>query len=265
MVGAVLLWAASSHCADFEVKPTQVSVSVQAPSAMLTMINNGSKSVSFQLSSFSWSENALGTIALAATEDLIFFPQLFTLAPGEQRKIRVGVTMAAVESEMSYRLLVEELPAIEAKDHPAVTGVTVLTHVSIPVFVQPLQAKKEASIVNLMVNDGKLSFQVKNAGNEHFTIESVMLSGLSADGQPVFKQTIKGWYLLAGDTRPYVIPLSANDCGRATQIEVSVHTEDYLLDKVLVQRLPISAAACMEEGRRVQTFSPPGANSITSK
>lgn len=264
IVGAALFGAAPAQSADFEVKPVQVFLSVHAPSALLNLTNSGSQSISFQLSSFTWTENAQGVIALAPTDDVIFFPQIFTLAAGEQRKIRVGSTAAAIDSEKSYRLLLEQLPSVATKDHPATTGVQVLTQLSIPIFVKPLQEKKEGAIGSMVIDGGNFSFQVRNSGNVHFVIESVTVSGLTAAGQTAFNHEEKGWYVLAGDNRSYSIPLSASECGKASAIEVSIHSEDYTLDKSLTQRLPISATACSAPAHGLIS-SALGANSIAPK
>jgi hypothetical protein len=45
------------------------------------------------LSSYAWSQDPHGGIVLAPTDEVIFFPQLFTLGGGEQRKIRVGAIL----------------------------------------------------------------------------------------------------------------------------------------------------------------------------
>ena len=50
-------------------------------------------------------------IELAPTQDVVFFPALLTLKPGEERRIRVGSTAAPGSIEKTYRIFVEELPA----------------------------------------------------------------------------------------------------------------------------------------------------------
>jgi fimbrial chaperone protein len=229
--------------------------------------NNESGPISFQLSSFAWTENAQGAIALATTDEIIFFPQLFTIAAGEQRKIRVGVSSGAVASEKAYRLLLAQLPAVETKDHTVAAGIQILTEVSIPIFVQPLQEERAGAIDSMAIVDRNLSFQVRNSGNVHFTIESLTISGLTGGGAPAFSRKEKGWYVLAADNRSYSIPLSAAECGNASSIEVSIKTEDYTLDKSLIQRLPTSAQACdATAGSRSPSRIPStvGANPISS-
>jgi fimbrial chaperone protein len=263
IVGAALSGAVPARSADFQVKPIQVTLSSAVTSALLTVSNNESAPISFQLSSFTWTENPQGAIALAETDDLIFFPQIFTVAAGEQRKVRVGVTSGVIGSEKAYRLLLAQLPAVETKDHPATTGVQVLTEVSVPIFIQPPQEARAGAIDSMTIINRNLSFQVRNSGNVHFTIESVTLSGLSAAGTPAFSRSEKGWYVLAGDNRSYSIPLSASECGNASAIEVSIKTEDYTLDKSLIQRLPISAQSC-DAPPRPRITSMVGANPISS-
>lgn len=263
IVGAALSGAVPARSADFQVKPIQVTLSPAVTSALLTVSNNQSQPIAFQLSSFTWTENTQGAIALAATDDLIFFPQIFTVAAGEQRKIRVGVTSGALGSERAYRLLLAQLPAVETKDHPAAAGVQVLTQVSVPVFIQPPQEARAGAIDSMAILDRNLSFQVRNSGNVHFTIETVTLSGLTGAGTTAFSRREKGWYILAGDNRSYNIPLSATECATASAIEVSITTEDYLLDKSLIQRLPIPTQACHAPARPLSP-SMVGANPISS-
>ena len=50
-----------------------------------------------QVSAFSWDQDIHGGIVLSPTRDVVFFPMMLTLAPGEQRRIRVGSTVPAVE------------------------------------------------------------------------------------------------------------------------------------------------------------------------
>ena len=90
IVGAALSGAAPAFSSDFLVEPVVALLSPRAPSALLNLSNTGDKPVRFELTSYAWSQDLYGGIVLAPTDDVIFFPQLFTLGGGEQRKIRVG-------------------------------------------------------------------------------------------------------------------------------------------------------------------------------
>src|ERR1700726_118721 len=104
IVGAAISGAAPAFSSDFLVEPVVALLSPRAPSTLLNLTNTGGKPVRFELTSFAWSQNPHGGIVLTPTDDVIFFPQLFTLGGGEARKIRIGVGIPAAESGRSYRL-----------------------------------------------------------------------------------------------------------------------------------------------------------------
>jgi fimbrial chaperone protein len=82
--------------------------------------------------------NAKGEMLLTATDDLIFYPNLLAIEPGEERNIRVGANKSIVATEKSYRIFVEELPPAEKSDH---SGIRILTKMGIPVFIQPAKQR----------------------------------------------------------------------------------------------------------------------------
>src|SRR5216684_4497892 len=90
----------------------------------------------FQVTSFAWSQDASGAVQLAPTEDIVFFPALLTLKPGEERKVRVAATVAAKDVERTYRIFFEELPPLERPQNLG-AQVRILTKMGIPIFVAP--------------------------------------------------------------------------------------------------------------------------------
>lgn len=255
VAGAVLCGAAPAHAADFTVTPVQASLSPRSPSALLNLTNTGSKTLRFELSARAWAQDAQGKILLAPTDDIVFFPQLLSLAPGEQRKIRVGTLTAAADAEKTYRLFVEQLPSAGKKDWQLSKGVELLTRVGIPIFVRPAVTKTNGEISGLALAGGKLSFGVRNTGNVHLVIENVQVAGLRDGGRPAFIKHTKGWYVLAGQTTEYELEIGPAECRDSSALEVSVRTEDTTLS----QQLPISGSSCDSNRGVTAAKAPSGA------
>jgi fimbrial chaperone protein len=177
---------------------------------------------------------------LAPTDAVIFFPQLFTLAAGEKRKIRIGSSTPAADSENSYRLFVEELPPLETAQTAANNAVIIRSRFGIPVFVTPAAPHKSGRIEHFSITRRQVSYQIRNTGNVHLVVESAILKGLNGAGGPVFTRQGKGWYVLAGQTTNFDLVLSADECAKAASLELSIRTETLTFGKAL----PASPAQC---------------------
>ena len=80
----------SADAATFSVNPTQIFLTGKSGSALLTLRNDSSELLRFQLSAFSWQQSASGELQLGPTKDVVFFPALLSLKPGEERRVRIG-------------------------------------------------------------------------------------------------------------------------------------------------------------------------------
>src|SRR3954469_13224162 len=112
-VAAAFLCAALARpagAASFSVDPTLITLSPRASSTLLVVRNESPQPVRLQVSAVAWSQGLEGDMQVQPTEDLVFFPSLFTLEPGQDRKVRVGTTANFGAAEKSYRLFLEQLP-----------------------------------------------------------------------------------------------------------------------------------------------------------
>src|SRR5687768_17676291 len=82
--------ASGASAATFTVNPTQIFLSGKTTTALLTLRNDSEETLRFQLTAFGWQQTPAGEITLTPTQDVVFFPALLTLAPKEERRIRVG-------------------------------------------------------------------------------------------------------------------------------------------------------------------------------
>lgn len=206
--------------------PTRLVLSPKAPTALLNLHNGKSDPARLQLKVFVWTQSPKGEMIAAPTDDIVFFPPLFTVNAGEERKIRFGSLIPFGGAEKSYRLIVEELPPLESPsasgDRP---GVRMLMKFSLPIFMQPSRVVSQAQIEEFAMVDRRLSFRVKNHGNIHLLLQKVSVKGTGKSGEAVFDQELQGWYVLAGDARLYEIELGKEECGKISELTVEAKNE----------------------------------------
>ena len=238
----VLARARSADAAAFNVKPTQITLSARATSGLLSVRNESAETLRFQLSVFSWNQSDKGEMQLQPTQDIVFFPTLMSLVPGEERKIRVGSSVPGGPLERSYRIFVEELPPlVKAKDaRDGKTQIRVLTRMGIPIFVEPAGPSTAAApgghIEPKTLRGDKLTFEVKNTGKVHFQIRQARVMGLGSAKENLFERSVPGWYVLAGGSRVFEVQPPKGICGKTKELAFEVETEKTVLESRLDTR-----------------------------
>ncbi|HEU4438450.1 MAG TPA: fimbria/pilus periplasmic chaperone [Methylomirabilota bacterium] len=238
---ALLAWMAApaAEAADFTVNPVQIFLSRQNPSAILTVQNTSTEPLRFQLNAFSWAQDQAGQMVLTPTSEVIFFPRLVSLVPGEQRIVRVGASVPPGPVERTYRIFVEELPPAVTQSAPA-GQVRVLARMGIPIFIEPRAGRAELRLAPPTLVPGHVAFELRNTGTKHAIPQEIRVRGLGAAGEALWAREPDGWYILAGDRRLYEVPLSREDCARTKTIAIEVKAGE----QVLAERLDVAAAAC---------------------
>lgn len=216
-----LFGATAADAALVAIDPVKLLLTGAAPSKSLSLRNNGNDRVRFQMSAFTWQQSTSGEMQLAPTPDIVFFPSLIELAPGETRRVRVTTTQQVASAERSYRLFADELPPLATQPG---TGIRVLTRFGIPVFLAP-DAPTPRPALALAVRAGKLQITLENRGNAHFVAQSVRLVGRDAEGKSVLSQDLPAWYVLAGGKRDYELPLAADVCPKLAQVSANANTD----------------------------------------
>jgi len=205
--------------ATFTVDPPQIFLFNRTGSVLLTLHNESTETLSFQLSVFAWAQSNSGEMQLQPTQDIVFYPPLLTLKPSETRRVRVGTATNFDVREKTYRLFVEELPPTDAPK-----GVRVLTKMGIPVFLRPAKEVATAALTNVRQQDGMLKFTLANVGTVHIVPRSVKVRGL-AGSATAFEKTLDSWYVLSSGRRDFEMALQKNGCAQVTSIVVDVQFE----------------------------------------
>jgi fimbrial chaperone protein len=222
--------ASGASAATFTVNPTQIFLSGKTTTALLTLRNDSDESLRFQLTAFAWQQTPSGEMTLTATQDVVFFPALLTLAPKEERRIRVGTTVAAAAQERTYRIFVEELPQA---DGPKANAVRVLTKMGIPIFIRPAKEVATADLRDLVLRAGALHFSLDNRGSVHFVPQRVVVRAAGASGERLAEQELKAWYILAGGRREFDVAAPAEQCARVASLSVEVEFDSNVLKESL--------------------------------
>jgi fimbrial chaperone protein len=223
-----------ASAATFTVDPTQIFLRGRTSSVLLTLNNQSTDTLSFQLSVFAWAQSSTGEMQLQPTQDIVFFPPLLTLKPSETRRVRVGTATSFDAKEKTYRIFVEELPPTDAPK-----GVRVLTKMGIPIFLRPVKEVATASLTDVRQQDGRLKFTLSNEGTVHFVPRNIKVRGL-AGSATAFERALEGWYLLAGGRRDFETALPRDGCAQVTSIVVDVQFESGQVQ----ERLQTPSGAC---------------------
>jgi fimbrial chaperone protein len=230
------LWAG-----EFTVSPIRLELGANVRSGVIAVKNEGKHKLSFQLQAMEWTQDSAGKDQYAATTDLIFFPKLMTIEPGDEAIVRVGARTPIVRTEKTYRLFIEELPGPVGKAPEGKSvQLNVLLRFGAPIFVVPPQTDDKAEILSLDLAKGTVSLSIRNTGNRHHIIEGIHLKGRDAQGKELYSLTLADRYLLAGVTKSYTTVIPVEKCAALVGLDIELKT-----DKLSLQRkLDVTSAMC---------------------
>ncbi len=230
----------SASAGEFSVNPIRLELAAAVRSGVIAVRNEGPVKLSFQLQAKAWTQDAAGKDQYVETSDLIFFPKLMTVEPGQEGLIRVGARNAVTPVEKTYRLFIEELPGAAKAAEGAGVKLNVLIRFGAPVFVTPLKPQDGLELESLSLDKGVLHLAARNTGNRHQLVQGVHLKGSDAHGAEVFALTLADRYLLAGTVKSYTTTIAGDVCARLAGLAIELKT-----DKLSVKRkLDVSRAMC---------------------
>src|SRR5204862_14853 len=137
----------------------------------------------YQITAYRWSQAPDGGIGLKPATDLLAYPQMVSLGPGEERIARIAFTGKPGAAEATYRLIVEELPTPQDAAQPKAMGLHMRARFNVPVFVAPAKIEVKAAAEAAEAHPGELRFRVRNSGTVRVRPTSVVARALDADGK----------------------------------------------------------------------------------
>lgn len=219
---------------EYAVSPLRIELDRDTRSGAVTLTNSGADRMDFQISVMEWTQDAEGRDRYTPTSEVVFFPKILTLQPGENRVVRAGVQTVPVATERTFRLFIEPIPTTAREPLPPGASIAVTLRFALPVFVKPLKRESAGEIENAGMRKGAATFTIRNSGNEHLKFEDgVAVVGRDAQGAEVFKERIESRYVLAGVAKRLSATAPAGACTRLATLEITARAEQFTLSRKL--------------------------------
>ncbi|MEP7329741.1 MAG: fimbria/pilus periplasmic chaperone [Betaproteobacteria bacterium] len=226
---------------EYSVSPLRIELDREARSSAVTLTNSGTERMDFQISVMGWAQEADGRERYTPSNEIVFFPKILSLQPGESRVVRVGVQAIPVATERTYRLFIEPLQIQPKEALQPGANIAVNLRFALPVFVKPPQRVAAGDIDDATLQKGVLKLVVRNTGNEHLRMEDgLVVTGRDAKGVEVFTERVDNRYVLAGMSRAIAFTLPKNTCARLSTLELTARAEQL----VLSHTLNVNRASC---------------------
>lgn len=192
LLGAAL--SGHSYAASLRVSPIGLEIPAGQRAASMTLVNTGNESINLQMRIFKWSQVEAQQM-LEPTSELIVTPPAATIPPDGSYTIRVArPEVTPVDGELSYRLLIDEIPK-PVDPRTVDQGVSMVLRTSIPIFITDTKAIAQLAWRLWRDTDG-LHAEATNSGKRHAKITGLTVK-TSAGETLVFGSGLNG-YVLAG-------------------------------------------------------------------
>lgn len=203
LVFAALSIASPAESSSLHIAPVSLRLEAGQQAAGITLSNPSDRPLVAQVRVLAWSQE-VSDDQLLAQQDVVASPPIVTVAPHAEQLVRVVRLSHAVPArELTYRLLIDELPDLNASSGNG--AVDIRLRYSVPLFVLPGVAPADPSLDwQLIQHAGGLFMKVSNSGGLHAQLSSVKL--IQADGTRTNVSDGLLGYALAGSSREW--PLS---------------------------------------------------------
>ena len=172
-----------------------------------------------------WSQDKDGKDVYTESRDLVFFPKLMSVEPGQEAIVRIGFKTNTPLVEKTYRLFIEELPGVIKKVEGSSAQINFFVRFGLPIFAAPASPQDGLIIEAVDLKGGVLSFMAQNSGNRHQMFKSIRIDGINGVNRPVFRLDIADRYLLALSSKPYKTTLSAQQCRELVSVTIDIKTD----------------------------------------
>ncbi len=186
------------------IAPVRVFLDEETRTAVVQVSNPSDSPIGMQADVMSWHQDDDGTDRYEPTTELLAFPPIFTIQPGQSQLVRVGLmTPQPAEREQAYRLYLTELPP--PVTDPERTSLQMRLRIGLPVFSAPLSPPRLGLLlVDSRVEDDKLWVRLHNPGNTHIRVADLYVAELADE-----PRSNAARYILPSASQEFLVDLPA--------------------------------------------------------
>ena len=206
LCAVLALFQPAAWSGSFQVNPIRVDLSGRTQTSALTVRNTGGEPVVVQVSVEAWGQDDAKDV-YTATRDLLATPPVMTIAPDEERIVRIGLRRAPDRTrELSYRVFLQEVPP---PPKPGFQGLVVALRVGLPIFIAPSQgqAAPQVTWTASRMPDNKVEITAANTGTAHIQVADITVIAAGTGEQLATYSGLT--YVLPDQRRQWVLPLTA--------------------------------------------------------
>lgn len=213
LLAACWLLAGPAAAASLQVSPISLEFAPDQQAQALWLSNSGEVPIQAQVRIVAWTQRD-GRESLDPSTDLAASPPILQIEPGQRQLVRiVRPVVAAPGREMSYRLIIDELPGPSGGG----SGLNFLLQYSVPVFVSPTPLPDTESVAappptdastlrpSLRLADGQARLSVENTGPRRIRLSQ--LEQVADDGTVTPLTAGLLGYALAGSRMEWPLPI----------------------------------------------------------
>jgi fimbrial chaperone protein len=172
-IAAATSLAGPVQASSLQVSPVTLEIPEPGQSAAIHLRNLGDKPMAAQLRVFRWSQEG-GADRLEPAAEVAVSPPAVNLEPGADYAARiVRLDRTPVQGELSYRLMVDELPDADRQRNGAVA---LVVRYSIPVFFTAAAARAPQLTWGVEQKGARLSLVARNDGGRRLRLSNLAVS-----------------------------------------------------------------------------------------
>lgn len=210
---AAILPAAAAT--SIEVSPVSHDLVPGQTMLSMTLSNRADATATLQVRAFVWTQPD-GQDRLTPAAEVLVAPAIVSVAPGRSQVVRVRAPAAPAGREVSYRLLIDELPEASAD-----TQVRMVLRLSIPVFVHG--STPAAPRLTAQLDAARGTVTLANGGGSRARVQQLAL--LAPDGERLAVAPAANPYLLSGAQRPWAFAPAARPLPARPDLRVLALTD----------------------------------------
>ncbi len=210
-----LLSLADAVAGNVVIAPVRVYLDEISTNAAIELSNPTDEPISMQVEAVSWHQNEVGEDRYAPSEDLLAFPPIFTIGPGQTQLVRLGLAEPGKRSkEQAFRLYFTELPP--PQDEHAQSALRMRLRIGVPVFAAHTgEPRLDLSLVGSEIDGENLFLTLENSGDGH-----LRLTELYPEGQASHQNGSNARYLLPGASHRFAVAMPT-DSEPATVVAIT--------------------------------------------